>query len=62
MSRPAKYQYPHKLRETVVIPAESRAHLRRIAWALYHAAYRREHVVRCRTSREEMAVRVTRVV
>ena len=62
MSRPAKYQYPHKLREMVVIPAESRAHLRRIAGALYHSAYRRKHVVRCRTVPEEMVVRVTRVV
>ena len=57
-----KYNFPRAIGETVVIPAESRQALRKLAHAAYHTAYRRGQVMRCKTVLEEMAVRVTRVV
>ena len=56
-----KYNFPRAIGETVVIPAESRQALRKLAHAAYHTAYRRGQVMRCKTVLEEMAVRVTRV-
>ena len=57
-----KYNFPRAIGETVVIPAESRQALRKLAHAAYHTAYRRGQVMRCKTVLEEMGVRVTRVV
>ena len=62
MAWPRKYTFPRAVGEFVVIRAASPEELRRIAHAAHQAAYRKARVVRCRTSREEMAVRVTRVV
>ena len=57
-----KYEFPREVGETVVIPADSREALRKLAHAAYHTAYRRGQVMRCKTVLEEMGVRVTRVV
>ena len=62
MGWPRKYTFPRAVGEFVVIRAASPDELQRIAHAAHQAAYRKARVVRCRTSREEMAVRVTRVV
>lgn len=57
-----KYNFPREVGETVVISADSRQALRKLAYAAYHTAYRRGQVMRCKTVLEEMGVRVTRVV
>ena len=57
-----KYNFPREVGETVVISADSRQALRKLAHAAYHTAYRRGQVMRCKTVLEEMVVRVTRVV
>lgn len=57
-----KYNFPREVGETVVISADSRQALRKLAHAAYHTAYRRGQVMRCKTVLEEMGVRVTRVV
>lgn len=57
-----KYNFPREVGETVVIAADSREALRKLAHAAYHTAYRRGQVMRCKTVLEEMGVRVTRVV
>ena len=57
-----KYNFPREVGETVVIAADSRQALRKLAHAAYHTAYRRGQVMRCKTVLEEMGVRVTRVV
>ena len=57
-----KYNFPREVGETVVISADSRQALRKLAQAAYHTAYRRGQVMRCKTVLEEMGVRVTRVV
>ncbi len=57
-----KYNFPREVGETVVISADSRQALRKLAHAAYQTAYRRGQVMRCKTVLEEMGVRVTRVV
>ena len=57
-----KYEFPREVGETVVISADSRQALRKLAHAAYHTAYRRGQVMRCKTVLEEMAVEVKRVV
>ena len=57
-----KYEFPREVGETVVIAADSREALRKLAHAAYHTAYRRGQVMRCKRLRERMAVEVKRVV
>ena len=57
-----KYNFPREVGETVVISADSRQALRKLAHAAYQTAYRRGQVMRCKTVRERMAVEVKRVV
>ena len=62
MGWPRKYRFPREVGESVVLQGASKEELRKIAHAAHAAAYRKAKVVRCRTLREEMAVKVTRVV